>query len=115
MKKEKGFTLAEVLVTLVIIGVVAAITIPTLMQNYKQNETSSKLKKFYSMMKQVYLKSELDNGKFEDWENNISSEHYFTTYLAPYLNYMKTEQVPSPTSNSEIENLKTYLLDGTTI
>ncbi len=31
----RGFTLAEVLITLGIIGVVAALTIPTLMQNYK--------------------------------------------------------------------------------
>ena len=33
---DKGFTLAEVLITLAIIGVVAALTIPTLMSNYKQ-------------------------------------------------------------------------------
>lgn len=33
--KKYGFTLAEVLITLGIIGVVAALTIPTLMQNYK--------------------------------------------------------------------------------
>ena len=34
--KKTGFTLAEVLITLGIIGVVAAITIPTLVSNYKQ-------------------------------------------------------------------------------
>ncbi len=34
--KKGGFTLAEVLITLAIIGVVAAITIPTLVSNYKQ-------------------------------------------------------------------------------
>ena len=34
--KKTGFTLAEVLITLGILGVVAAITIPTLMSNYKQ-------------------------------------------------------------------------------
>ena len=32
---EKGFTLAEVLITLAIIGIVAALTIPTLVQNYQ--------------------------------------------------------------------------------
>lgn len=35
--KTKGFTLAEVLVTLGIIGVVSAMTVPTLMQNYQRN------------------------------------------------------------------------------
>lgn len=34
-KVRFGFTLAEVLITLGIIGVVAAMTIPTLMVNYK--------------------------------------------------------------------------------
>ena len=32
----KGFTLAEVLITLAIIGIVAALTIPTLIQNYQE-------------------------------------------------------------------------------
>ena len=33
---KKGFTLAEVLITLAIIGIVAALTIPTLIQNYQE-------------------------------------------------------------------------------
>ena len=33
---SKGFTLAEVLITLAIIGIVAALTIPTLVQNFQQ-------------------------------------------------------------------------------
>ena len=35
-KNTKGFTLAEVLITLAIIGIVAALTIPTLIQNYQE-------------------------------------------------------------------------------
>lgn len=35
-KKEKGFTLAEVLITLAIIGIVAAMTIPTLIADYQK-------------------------------------------------------------------------------
>ena len=34
--KKIGFTLAEVLITLAIIGIVAALTIPTLVQNYQE-------------------------------------------------------------------------------
>lgn len=47
--KKAGFTLAEVLVTLGIIGVVAAMTIPTLMMNYQKQVWEAKLKKVYSV------------------------------------------------------------------
>jgi len=47
--KKSGFTLAEVLITLGIIGVVAAMTIPTLMMNYQKQVWESKLKKAYSV------------------------------------------------------------------
>ena len=43
MTKRFGFTLAEVLITLGIIGVVAAMTIPTLIHNYKAKEMRTRL------------------------------------------------------------------------
>ena len=49
MKLFKGFTLAEVLITLGIIGVVSALTMPALVANYKKQEAVSKLKKSYTM------------------------------------------------------------------
>ena len=44
-----AFTLAEVLITLGIIGVVAAMTIPTLMANYKAKRLHSQFLKSYSL------------------------------------------------------------------
>ena len=44
VEKKPAFTLAEVLITLGIIGVVASMTIPTLIQNHKKTEVVSKLK-----------------------------------------------------------------------
>lgn len=52
MKNEKGFTLAEVLITLAIIGVVAALTIPTLMANYQKTQYVAQLKQVYSQLSQ---------------------------------------------------------------
>ena len=46
--KQKAFTLAETLITLSIIGVVAAMTVPTLMTKYKEQEAITRLKKGYS-------------------------------------------------------------------
>jgi len=43
--KINGFTLAEVLITLVIVGVVAALTIPTVINTYVESSTVAKVKK----------------------------------------------------------------------
>ena len=50
MKKRFGFTLAEVLITLGIIGVVAAMTIPTLVQNINSTKWTSQYKKAFSTL-----------------------------------------------------------------
>ncbi len=50
---KKGFTLAEVLITLAIIGVVAALTIPSVILNTNQTEYKSALKKSVSVLNQA--------------------------------------------------------------
>ncbi|MBR6163646.1 type II secretion system protein [bacterium] len=52
-REASAFTLAEVLITLVIIGVIAAITVPTLMNKTNNQEYVSKLKKAYSTLSQA--------------------------------------------------------------
>ena len=49
-KSKKAFTLAEVLITLGIIGVVVAMTMPTLINNYQKKLAVTRLKHFSSMM-----------------------------------------------------------------
>lgn len=55
MKKRFGFTLAEVLITLGIIGVVAAMTIPTLIANTNSAKFRSQFKKTISTLSQAGL------------------------------------------------------------
>ena len=65
MKKvghKNAFTLAEVLVTLGIIGIVAALTLPTLIANYKKQVYVNQLKKTYSMLEQGFQKMLADEG-----------------------------------------------------
>jgi len=57
-----GFTLAEVLVTLGIIGVVASLTMPTLMDNHRKKTTVVRMERFYSVMNQAIEKYYNDNN-----------------------------------------------------
>ena len=54
MKNKQAFTLAEMLITLGIIGVVAAMTIPALMAHFQQEQTVTRLKKALSVINQAY-------------------------------------------------------------
>ncbi len=63
-KNKAGFTLAEVLLTMTIVGVVAAMTIPTLHYSRVKKEYTAKLKNFYSKMNNAVLDMELDKGSF---------------------------------------------------
>jgi prepilin-type N-terminal cleavage/methylation domain-containing protein len=90
--KKSGFTLAEVLITLAIIGVVAALTIPTVVKNYQKTQTVVKLKKAYSAIFQAYNNSQAENGAYETWDKgiDIGTEEYFNKYWKPYFKIEKT-------------------------
>lgn len=60
--KRCAFTLAEVLITLGIIGVVAAMTIPTLVKNYEKTQAESQLRKTYSQLSQFFKLLMADEG-----------------------------------------------------
>ncbi|MCQ2753523.1 MAG: type II secretion system GspH family protein [bacterium] len=82
---QKGFTLAEVLVTLTIIGVVAALTLPTLNMDINKREKSVRLQKFYNVMDQTIRLSEMDHGRLNRWDNTLNYETYLKEYITPYL------------------------------
>ena len=52
---KPAFTLAEVLVTLGIIGVVSAMTVPSLMQNHQRKTYVTQLHKVYNELQQAAL------------------------------------------------------------
>lgn len=89
LKIAKAITLAEILITLGIIGVVAALTIPNLITNYQKTQATSKLKKGYTNLAQAVRQSEIDNGSNEYWDwgfgGALTPRQSFDTYWAPYL------------------------------
>ena len=118
--KRKGFTLAEVLITLGIIGIVASMTLPALTAKYRKRVIETRLKKFYTVMTQAIILSEEDNGPTTDWqlkaadyeldENNEISETalFYNKYLAKYL-----KTITQKRANLSDKSLLVYLNDGT--
>ena len=84
-QKEVGFTLAEVLITLGIIGIVAAMTLPALIRKQEKIETQTRLKKVYSLVNQGILRAVMENGDTKNWQNNIDSEDLLKNYISPYF------------------------------
>ena len=95
-KSRKGaFTLAEALIAIAIIGIIAALTIPTLVKNYQKKVTVERLKTTYSMLYQAIKRSEVDNGPLGSWNiptTGWNSDQQYTLgkafanqYLLPYL------------------------------
>ena len=92
--KVFGFTLAEVLISLGIIGVIAAMTIPNLFHDTSKQETVTKLEKEYTSLSQAIKMSEIDNGNNATWDwgtpgDTASTRTSFDKYWAPYLRISK--------------------------
>lgn len=94
---KAGFTLAEVLITLGIIGVVAAMTIPNLIQNQQEKATIAKLNRVYSILSQSYLKAVDEYGTPSGWGlqndcgngnspcNKVGNTNWFDKQFRPYV------------------------------
>lgn len=128
-----AFTLAEVLMVLGIIGVVAAITIPSLIRNYEDTAASVTLKKEVSTLQQAINMAKSQEGRIEDWysgndfhEANVAVRNVLIKYLKvakncefdlgclPQYNWLSTSYsgaVPDFDSDSSIS--KIILNDGT--
>ena len=129
-KIETGnaFTLAEVLITLGVIGIVAAMTLPTLIQNYKKHVVETKLSKFYTTINQAVAMSTAQNGEPADWVKDCGSSsaitcttdetiEWFKTYIGKYMSVSKIEPAEDDTgffvyfNDGSIMFMKKYIYD----
>ncbi len=130
MKKKNAFTLAEVLITLGIIGIVAAMTLPVLVGHYKKKEYTARLKKFNSMMSQAIQLSEAVNGDAKYWTHTNGAHadengnavydpvkgpkytyEFIMKYIVPYIKYTRIEQSVIPDYTGETM-VAIYFADG---
>lgn len=90
--RKGAFTLAEVLITLGIIGVVAALTLPSLIQKYQDQVLENQLKKMYSTLSQGIQKAMADDGVSNFGDTELSQACMY----------------PEQTSNACIQMVKKY-------
>lgn len=95
-----AFTLAEVLITLGIIGVVAAMTIPTLMTNYKAKRLHSQFLKSYSLVQQAFKLMEADDVSLDP--STYKGDFLFYRVFMNYLTGATDCQVQAAAPSSSI-------------
>ena len=121
MTKRFGFTLAEVLMTLTIIGVIAAMTIPTLLSNTSDQEYKTGLKKAISTINQaITMQYALDGTNMSDFTAKTGSAMFSDGTGIVKALFQERMQVISTTltrgtrgyGNTISNNAAVYLSDG---
>lgn len=123
--QERAFTLAEVLITLGIIGIVASMTLPTLINKINMRHYIAQLKSDYSILSQTQTAIIAEYGNFQagiQHCDNLSGtgaiHKCFRDTFAKYLKSIKICEVPYKAGDeknscfTEFDNIK--LLNGTT-
>lgn len=89
---KRGFSLAEILITLMIIGVIAGMTIPALQKDAMNRTTVTNLKKIYSELNQATSLAMTDNmtDKFYKTDCWGSKDRFYNNFVNKYLNVIKT-------------------------
>ena len=105
LKRKAAFTLAEVLITLGIIGIVASMTLPSLIQSYKERVTVTKVQKAYSVLNQAFKRISEEYGEPQDWpgvEKQIAScGECSIAHLNLYSNFISGEKYIAPRVNQD--------------
>lgn len=105
--KKRAFTIAEVLIVLSIIGVIVAITIPSLVERYQKHVTIVQLKKVFADFAKAASMAQIVHGDFDAWDYSLSSSAFFNTYFSSYIVLSK-----KTVGNAKEENIQYYQTSG---
>ena len=89
-RHNKGNTLSETMIALVIVGVVFTISMGTIVADHNKNQVVVRLKKVYSTLSQTFERSMADNGPISVWEfpeelSERGTYSFFENYFKHYL------------------------------
>lgn len=104
---KKGFTLSEILITLSVIGIVAAISIPVLINQYEKQQTCIRLKKTYSELTQAVAMAEVNYGNKANWDYNLGNfDLFFEKYILPFIKISENKMSEANKEGIIYKNLK---------
>ena len=89
LNRKVAFTLAEVLVTLGIIGVFSAMTVPTLMQNYQRKSYVTQLHKVYNELSQSAVRYQTDRNAINLREAGLTTNTAVRNFQKTYFKVVK--------------------------
>ena len=111
--------MAEVLITLTIIGVIAAITIPNLMQSWRKHQVEVGVKEAYSLLNNALTMAKAEHGslieaiQISTAQGNlyIAEKHFSQNYVEPYLKVVKATE-PNQYKNRVFNDASLKRIDG---
>lgn len=107
MKRTPGFTMAEVLITLGIIGIVAAMTLPTVINRANHYVLKQQFKKVYNTYSNALLKIYAENGAVFDCyytEDNAPDQYTHNSQCVEFTeSFLKTLNVIQKCENNAYE------------
>ena len=101
--KKIAFTMAEVLITLGIIGIVAAMTLPTVINNAQDKQFRTMFKKQFSIISQAFQMVYMDDGeeiKFDEWRDMVFYVCKIGTKLKAEYSGLKCDEI----TDNQFEN-----------
>lgn len=95
---KHAFTLAEVLITLGIIGIVASMTLPAMIRNHRKKEITVKLRYSISILNNAFRLAVADYGDMKTWDyideltDDDKRKLFIDKYLIPYIKGSKPSE-----------------------
>lgn len=100
-KKLKAMTYSELAIVLTIIGVIAALTVPSLKRYSQRSEYEKRAQKAYVTLEEAIDNAVMEHGIMKYW-GKIGVNNIFPTYIVPYLSTMTNVSASSITTKDGI-------------
>ena len=81
LRKKVAFTLAELLITIAIVGILAVMVLPTLIQRNEERMLLLQFKQTYSILQRAYQAIQGEYGDFNVWKGTNTTYNMFIPYL----------------------------------